>query len=244
MVVLSALVCAVGLSASSPHLVRHGLLSAAWRAREGSLKLVVAGLLLSPSGGSTTASEGAVTPRAAPAAAAAEGGVKEGVRGEKGCRKAVTIDSKTGKEGDDGLEGRGSHGEESFGGILSGDGVEGGGEGGRSKARGGASSRRGGGEIHVTPRRRMGAGVDARGSPFDDCRESEEMLDREQLLRDVGSLLADERPEVGGVRGTVAPMYLGFPEKHGLFCLFADFFKRRLSQTERRYNRIVTPRQP
>lgn len=50
MVVLSALVRAVGLPASAPHLVRNGLRSTTWRAREGSLKLVIAGLLMSLTG--------------------------------------------------------------------------------------------------------------------------------------------------------------------------------------------------
>ena len=48
MVVLSALVSAAGLAASQQYLAQHGLHSTAWRAREGSLKLVIAGLLLSP----------------------------------------------------------------------------------------------------------------------------------------------------------------------------------------------------
>lgn len=48
MVVLSALVSTAGLAASKQYLVQHGLRSTAWRAREGSLKLVIAGLLLTP----------------------------------------------------------------------------------------------------------------------------------------------------------------------------------------------------
>lgn len=48
MVVLSALVSVAGLAASQQYLVQHGLRSIAWRAREGSLKLVIAGLLFSP----------------------------------------------------------------------------------------------------------------------------------------------------------------------------------------------------
>lgn len=45
-VVLSAVVCAVGLAASAPYLVEYGLHSTAWRTREGSLKLVIAGMIL------------------------------------------------------------------------------------------------------------------------------------------------------------------------------------------------------
>lgn len=51
MMVLSAIVRGVGFAASAPHLVQHGLRSAAWRTREGSLKLVIAGLLMSSAGG-------------------------------------------------------------------------------------------------------------------------------------------------------------------------------------------------
>lgn len=199
MVVLSALVHAVGLSASSPYLVRHGVRSATWRAREGSLKLVIAGLLHSPSGAHT----------------ASEAASRNGAGGDNGCN-TVDVDSKTGKQ--DGLQRRGSCGEESAEGVFSGDGVERVGEGGSSKARGGTANRRDGVEATVTPRRRREEG--GRGSPVvDGDGECEELLDREKLLRDVGSLLTDERPEVGGVGHRREPIDFRTPGEAGV-CFF------------------------
>lgn len=199
MVVLSALVRAVGLSASSPYLVRHGVRSMTWRAREGSLKLVIAGLLLSPSGAPT----------------ASEAASRDEARGNNGCN-TVNVDSKTDKQ--DGLERRGGCGEESVEGVLSGDGVERAGEGGSTKARESTTNRRGGVEAIVTPRRRREEG--GRGSPVvDGGGECEELLDREKLLRDVGSLLTDERPEVGGVGHRREPIDFRTPGEAGV-CFF------------------------
>ncbi|CAM9460501.1 unnamed protein product [Scytosiphon promiscuus] len=45
MAALSALVRVVGLPQTAPYLTRHGLRSAAWRAREGALKLIIVGVL-------------------------------------------------------------------------------------------------------------------------------------------------------------------------------------------------------
>lgn len=159
MEVLTALVLAAGIAASMPYLVQHGMrrvpgalngsVNAAWRTREGALKLIATGLLRS---------------------ADTETAHLDGTRDDQGARQGACAGV-----GDIATAGVGSSA------IVRGDGEgKGTGRAGRRKEAEGAWAAE---KQDIGLRRNAAVG-----------------LDQSQLVRDVGSLLEDERPEVTNSR--------------------------------------------
>ena len=184
MVVLSAVVRAAGLPSAAHLLVWHGLRSAAWRVREGALRLVIAGLLCwrSSSPSSSASRAGAAACRGT------TGGqmVGRGKRRPKGERAEKRGGRGNGDDSDsDSGNGSGSDSDSSGDEDTSrkrtalGLGWDGGGGNGGSVSgeRPPASSKRG-----------TENGGGAQGGAI--------AMDKEQLLCNVGSLLMDERSEV------------------------------------------------
>lgn len=181
MVVLSALVRISGLPSAAPLLVQHGLRSTTWRTREGALKLLIAGLLywrpsspLSPPGvGIVAASHSKKTERLGDG----RGRQKRAWAGGGGRRGSGI----GGGGGDDDNSGHDA--------SQVGDNRSERGRGGRGDRGGrGLSS---GGRLPMPPKK--GSGIRSGGHAGSNAMA----LDNEKLLRDVGSLLMDERPEVG-----------------------------------------------
>lgn len=180
MVVLSALVRNAGLPSAAPLLVQHGLRSTAWRTREGALKLVIAGLLCWRPTSSSSSSRVGV--------AAGHSKTNERFGGERGRQKG-------GRAGDSGRggSGNGGGGDDSSGhdelerGDNRSDRGSGGGGGGDHCGRGCSSSER----LPVPANKVSRSGGEGQVGA------TAMAMDNEKLLRDVGSLLMDERPEVG-----------------------------------------------
>ncbi|CAM9098373.1 unnamed protein product [Ectocarpus sp. 4 AP-2014] len=175
MLVLSAVVRVSGLASDTPRLLlaRDGLLSAGWRAREGAAKLVIAGLLCwKPSSASSVDSDAL--------------GLSAG-RGVAGERLGHGRGTFMGGNGGEGL----TEDEHQSGGRRPGRG-----EGGSARNGNGNDSKR----RHLHSPSRSPA-MPPRGAQGCDRWENGgaammSTADKEQLVCDVGSLLADERPEV------------------------------------------------
>ncbi|CAB1120148.1 unnamed protein product [Ectocarpus sp. CCAP 1310/34] len=175
MLVLSAVVRVSGLASDTPRLLlaREGLLSAGWRASEGVAKLVIAGLLCwKPSSPSSVGSDAL--------------GVSAG-RGVNGERLGHGRGTFMGGNGGEGL----TEDKHQSGGRRPGRGEGGSAGSGNSKD----SKRR---HLH-SPSRSPAmppSGAHGYGRRENGGAAMMSTLDKEQLVRDVGSLLADERPEV------------------------------------------------
>lgn len=175
MLVLSAVVRVSGLASATPRLLlaRGGLLSAGWRARESAAKLVIAGLLCwKPSSPSSVGFDGLGL------------SAGRGVAGEKlGHGRGAFMGGNRGEgltEDEHQSEGRRPGGREG--------GSAGSGNGNDSKRRHLHSPSR---SPAMPPRGATGCGRRGNGGAA-----MMSTADKEQLVRDVGSLLADERPEV------------------------------------------------
>lgn len=201
MLVLTALVRTVGLESCMPHLVQHGIRSntatatatattTAWRAREGSLKLIAAGLLWS-----TQNSANHTWPRVAKAvgidgdsndrrdSVAVTGGAQGSMNLLRERRRAVGKTVQTERKGADESGSRG--------------------EGDRGEMRRGNKSIKilsGGAQGERYHRRKPEAdGEDADPYEMNDHGRSGRHalgLDADQVARDVGTLLTDGRSEV------------------------------------------------
>ncbi|CAM9143750.1 unnamed protein product [Ectocarpus fasciculatus] len=176
MLVLSTVVRVAGLASAIPRLLlaRDGLLSAAWRAKEGAVKLVIAGLLCWKPSAPSSVGSGA-------------SGVSVG-RGVAGERLGHGRGAFLGGNGDEGLTDDGEH--ENVGRRPGrGEGLSAG------RSNGNDSKRK---DFHsasrspaMPPRGAHGCGHRGNGGAA-----LMSTADKEQLVRDLGSLLADERPEV------------------------------------------------
>lgn len=173
------MVRAVGLPASTPYLVHHGMKATAWRAREGSLKLIIAGLLM-PNCSVVS------THVLSPATRARARGVETAYR-----EAAATIFAKDRKHGESeeiGEIGNGGAGEGGVGvgGVGTGVGNAWVGNEGRDEL--------GGGREEAASSRKMDPVVSP--SPPRLRRHSKPLVDERRLVFELGSLLTDERPEV------------------------------------------------
>lgn len=175
MVVLSALVCATGLPSAARLLVRHGLRSAAWRVREGALRLVIAGLLCwrSPSSSCVSRDGAAVD------GGKASGRLLGGGRGRPGRKRGWDGGGRSNGDNSDSLGGEETERRR----AASSPGWDSGGDGedcGFSMERLSGHAKKGTGSCRGAP---AGGAITT-------------AIDKEQLLCDVGSLLMDDRPEV------------------------------------------------
>lgn len=181
MAVLSALVHISGLPSAAPLLVQHGLRSTTWRTREGALRLLIAGLLsFQPSSSSPPSGVGVTANQS-----------KKNERLVGGGRGQQT----GGRAGEDGRRGGGIGGGGGDDDTSGHDDFEGG-DNRSNRGTGGGGDREGwwcfsGEGLPMPPNK--GSGVGGAGQ----ARSSAMEMDNEKLLRDVGSLLMDERPEVG-----------------------------------------------
>lgn len=175
MLVLSAVVRVAGLASATPRLLhpREGLLSSAWRTREGAVKLVIAGLLFSKPSSPSSVGSGTL-----------------GVSAGRGAAGERLVHGRGAFNGGNGGEGLIENGHQS---------------GGRRPGRGEGWS---GGSSNNNDSKRKNLHSPSRSpamppSGAHGCRRRGNVgaalmptADMEKLVRDVGSLLADERPEV------------------------------------------------
>lgn len=189
MLVLSAVVRVAGLASATSHLLpaREGLLSAAWRAREGAMKLVIAGLLCWKPSSPSSLGFG-------------DSGVSVG-RGVAGERLGHGRETFVGGNGGELLIDDDEH---QSGGRRPGRGEglsAGSSNGSDSKRRNSHSPRR---SPAMPPRGAHGCGHRGNGGAT-----LMSMAEKEQLVRGVGSLLVDERPEVSVNRYAKGVVQLG-----------------------------------